>query len=272
MKLTGIDETNYDYFRPLYLGESKEYNPSNTIMAGVIDGGLPCALAVMEFDHKERTAEIVSVYTIEQSRRKGAASMALGALIKTAEALEADTITAFGTSEMKGLYEFLENEGFDMFSDAEEEIYPLSELLKKEKIKKYLARDFKKNFLTLSKLENKTELKRKLADFPGVYTDDELDDELSMVVLDEGGSVNAALFAEKRDNADTVTVDFAVSFSDNSLDIVALLVHFIKTISEHSDVKNIAFLPVNQSIDRFMREMTISTGGQKVYHGVMKLL
>ena len=63
MELTGIDRGNISYFAPLLFGE--EINFENTVLAGVIDEGIPCGAAAMDINWQDNNAVITSIYTIK---------------------------------------------------------------------------------------------------------------------------------------------------------------------------------------------------------------
>ncbi len=276
MELTGIDNTNREYFKPLMFGEHSDGPSANIIEAGVIEGGSPVSAAVLEVDWKTKNAIITSVYTLEKHRGKGAARMAVEALIKAAKALKMNTLTCYGTSGMNGLYEFLHAMGFDLFLDGDEEVYSVSDLMSSERVKRFLTKDYNTDVSKLGELNEpqKDDIRKKLDTYPPIGIDESTDNELSMAVMNEMVTTDltkAVLITSREEEDVSASVDFVAAFTSNLMDVAALFVKFFKGVSENPDLKTISFLPVNPQIEQFIGSMAYHTKGQSVYHGVLQL-
>ena len=203
----------------------------------------------------------------------GAGKMMLKALLGAANALSLKEVLCYGTTEMQGLYGLLSSEGFELFSDGHEEIYPVADIMGSEKTARYLKKNFKQEISPLADLgeHQRKELKNKLRAYSIAGADERADEELSFAVKPKGGdkALSAILLAST--DGKTAAVEFAAAFSKDTTDIVALFAAFLKNVVKKPEIESISFLPVNPQVGKFVGELARPLEGQGVYHGIKKL-
>lgn len=272
MELTGIDQSNYHYFAALLFGEGY-MPPGHTILAGVIDEGMPCGAAAMNVNWQENHAVLTSIYTIGMKRRMGAGRMMLEAMVKAARALGLREIRAYGTSGMDGLDKLLSAQGFEVFSDGCEEVYSVADLLASNKAARYLNRNFRQEIYALRELSEKQRrtLKQKLAAYPSIIIDESTDEALTFAVMGNNAQeIKAVLLSHRNPELKAVVVDFMTVFSGESTNIIVLFAHLLQCLSNEPD-SFLSFLSVNPKVSEFMNELAVPSKGQNVFHGIQLL-
>lgn len=272
MILTGIDDTNRSFFQPiLFVSDLEE--KEELIEAGVICDKLPVACGAIAIDAETKLARLISIYTLENYRRQGAAKMVLNALCKAAKAINVPRLDAYFTDEMDGISQLLKSFDFEVTKKGCQETYLLSDLIQNERVSSYLKKELSydiKSFDILSEGEKKdVEKHLELHDFNVIYG--EVEDSMSFVgYKNEKPTAVMLCSILKGEKKTSVMIDLVASFGMDVTALISLFTYGLLTF-EKAGVEQLSFYAANPSISAFVERLTGGQKGKSIMNGT-KLL
>lgn len=269
MQLTGIDDTNRDFFAPILFVEDKE-DYEELIEAGVIEDGMPIAAAAIAVDFNGHTARLITIYTVEAYRRRGAAGMMLQSLLKAAKACEAPRLDVYYTDAMGGVEELMLKTSFSTFAKGEEEIFALEDIKNNERIKSQLGKKPPYDIISFSGVDqrNRTEIDNQLKRYRLGSLAENPNEELSYVAFNAGKPV-AVMFCDRVGETvvPTVMVELLASFGTDVKALMGIFIHSFASF-EASGIKELTFFAADPRVSVFVKAITEGRKGQKLRYAV----
>ena len=266
MELTGIDKTNRLYFEPLlFLGTT---DPEEIqILAGVIEEGSPAAAAALGVDLTRKTGRIVSIYTRPDMRRRKAGAMLMEALFKLAGAYSLNRMECFFTEGMNGLLPFLEAQGFRTGEKQKAEGYRMADLIKKKRIRSILRMNLPVTVRNLESIKQQQRdfLTEKLKQEGYGRLPENLDEELSVVVLKDGMPCAALLCSLEEGEKPKIRIQLVVSFAKSLTVLMGLMAEWMNIMmAQFGTEADLGFYAANPKVSAVLARLAKPTSGQQV--------
>ncbi len=150
MRVTRITSQNEEYFLPLLHEQARKERPG-LLRLGVTDDGKKPAGALSAFAGS-KDIELSYVYILHEFRRQGYGRALVDLLVKLARISGYEILSAYAENSYEN-QAFLRDTGFELFEGAEVYQARLGELIRSEKLKKYLFDKNHKGIRHISSLD-----------------------------------------------------------------------------------------------------------------------
>ena len=137
MELTLITESNRQSFEEMIFMENHTLGLP-VISAGVVEDGYPIAAGSMEIDGT--TGRIISLYTEESYRKKGAAALILKGFMDLAISLELTVMETDFVADEKGTYKLFASQNYEIFEGTEVNYISLDDALDSDHVMKFIKK------------------------------------------------------------------------------------------------------------------------------------
>lgn len=260
MNLTRIGKENYKYFSNIIFLDHVEVD--NTVMVGVIEDDRPIAAGVLTLERD--CVRIVSLYTVEAYRKRGAATLIVDTFEEIAGEVGTDHIEMdFAYSD--DLRTVFENMGFDVFDSDGELLMSRRTLLSSNRIKRLLNLKVNRRVKRLDELSPimKKEALPRLNALGISAIPKNCDENISGFCYNKKGEFTGALFASRDD--EEVYLELLVGNGRDVLGPMILTAFFLQRLDELKDVKTIHVYPVNDKLNNLIEFLA---DGKKIKPGV----
>lgn len=262
MEVTKIGTKNHAYFAPL-LFEKKDPPQDGLVRIGVIEDGIACGAAC--FQVEEMTAQLVSVYVLEEYRRRGAATMLFDTFCGLAQKKNIDVLTVSFLGDNEQLRGFLAARDFQMFDSVAVYAFQFSDVFGAKELLSDMQRALQKrkdNWLKLvsyAQMQSyqQMEFARYLNNngFGSRWLqEDEFAPELSFVVLDVKKQITAFVICSEY--TDRVSIDLLYSADKNTSAVLLLFAGLYGVLKERGKQElTITYLAENPQMETIGRRM-----------------
>ncbi|MBO4899596.1 MAG: GNAT family N-acetyltransferase [Lachnospiraceae bacterium] len=245
MRLTVINDQNEDSFLPLMTYYEADGIAEDCLRIGVVDsGGYAAGALVARIDKK--IIDIVSLYVVQGSRRRGYAKAMLQALIDLARPDE-QTFISVRFSEDNELYAFFEAMGFELVYDMPLEYVSLRYVYRSGIFRRNVIRAGDSDIIKVDKLDNFQAntlvryLKKNSLTGGGSFNP-----KLSTICI-RGEEISSIMLAERAEaDISILWMDFAPGHQKELLRHLNLLVQFMQADPAFNEESRIYFAPENR--------------------------